>query len=224
MRILLIEDDPNIGDVIRRGLQEQHYSVDHALIGEEGMELALVNAYDLIILDLMLPRADGVTICRELRRSSIKVPILILTALDAIDTKIEGLDAGADDYLTKPFHFGELLARVRSLIRRQSDHRQSEIRVADLVLDTATRLVERGGVNIALTAKEFALLEYFMMNRGKVLSREEISEHVWDMNFDPQSNVIDSFVRFLRQKVDRDHGVPLIHTVRGIGYRFSEQE
>ena len=224
MRILLIEDDPKLGDVVRRGLQEQHYSVDHAINGEDGLEHALVNTYDLIILDLMLPKADGVTICREMRRNEMKAPILILTALDAIETKIEGLDAGADDYLTKPFHFEELLARVRSLIRRQTDHRQSEIRVADLVLDTARRLVERGGAAISLTAKEFALLEYFMMNQGKVLTREEISEHVWDMNFDPQSNVIDSFVRFLRQKIDKDHPVQLIHTVRGIGYRFSEQE
>lgn len=224
MRILIIEDDHNIADVIRRGLQEQHYSVDRAMSGEEGGEMALINTYDLIILDLMLPKMDGVSLCRELRVQGIKTPILILTALDAIDSKIEGLDAGADDYLTKPFHFGELLARVRSLIRRQSDEKTSEIQVADLVLDTARRVVARNGLPVALTAKEFALLEYFMMNRGKVLTREQISEHVWDMNFDPQSNVIDSFVRFLRQKIDKDHSTPLIHTVRGIGYRFSDEE
>lgn len=224
MRILIIEDDHNIADVIRRGLQEQHYSVDRAMSGEEGGEMALINTYDLIILDLMLPKMDGVSLCRELRVQGIKTPILILTALDAIDSKIEGLDAGADDYLTKPFHFGELLARVRSLIRRQSDEKTSEIQIADLVLDTARRVVVRNGLPVSLTAKEFALLEYFMMNRGKVLTREQISEHVWDMNFDPQSNVIDSFVRFLRQKIDKDHSTPLIHTVRGIGYRFSDEE
>ena len=224
MRILVIEDDPNIADVIRRGLHEQHYSVDYAADGEEGEELAQINDYDLIILDLMLPRKDGRTVCRDLRNEGIATPILMLTALDAVEEKISGLDAGADDYLTKPFHFGELLARVRSLIRRQSDHKKTEICVGDLTLDTARRSVSRGGKPINLTAKEFALLEYFILNKGKVLTRELISEHVWDMNFDPQSNVIDSFVRFLRLKIDKDFGAPLIHTVRGVGYRFSENE
>jgi DNA-binding response OmpR family regulator len=223
MRILVIEDDPNIADVIRRGLHEQHYSVDYAADGEEGEELAQVNDYDLIILDLMLPRKDGRAVCRDLRNEGLATPILMLTALDAVEEKISGLDAGADDYLTKPFHFGELLARVRSLIRRQSDHKKSEISVADLTLDTARRSVSRSGKPINLTAKEFALLEYFILNKGKVLTREAISEHVWDMNFDPQSNVIDSFVRFLRLKIDKEFEFPLIHTVRGVGYRFSEQ-
>jgi len=224
MRILVIEDDVNIADVMRRGLQEQHYSVDYSANGEEGEEMAQISDYDLIILDLMLPKKDGRAICRDLRGAGVATPILMLTALDAVEEKIRGLDAGADDYLTKPFHFGELLARVRSLIRRQSDHRKSEILVGDLTLDTARRSVERAGRSIALTAKEFALLEYFVMNKGKVLTREAISEHVWDMNFDPQSNVIDSFVRFLRQKIDKDFDSPLIHTVRGVGYRLSEQE
>ncbi len=224
MRILVIEDDPNIADVMRRGLQEQHYSVDYSANGEEGEEMAQISDYDLIILDLMLPKKDGRAVCRDLREAGVVTPILMLTALDAVEEKISGLDAGADDYLTKPFHFGELLARVRSLIRRQSDHRKSEILVGDLTLDTARRSVERAGRTIALTAKEFALLEYFVLNKGKVLTREAISEHVWDMNFDPQSNVIDSFVRFLRQKIDKEFDRPLIHTVRGVGYRLSEQE
>lgn len=223
MRILLIEDDHNIANLIVRGLQDQHYSVDIASTGEEGEELALINDYDLLILDLMLPKRNGREVCNYLREQGLRTPILILTALDSVEEKIEGLDAGADDYLTKPFHFGELLARVRSLMRRQSDQKQTTIQVDDLVLDTARRSVERNGAVIALTAKEFALLEYFAMNLGKVLTREEISEHVWDMNFDPQSNVIDSFVRFLRLKIDKDHPRPLIHTVRGVGYRFSEQ-
>ncbi|MDB5033013.1 MAG: two component transcriptional regulator, winged helix family [Chlorobi bacterium] len=223
MRILVIEDDPNIGDVIRRGLETQHYSVDVATDGEEGEELALINQYDLIILDRMLPKMDGRTVCRNLRDADVAVPVLMLTAMDAIDDKISGLDAGADDYLTKPFHFGELLARVRSMIRRQTGQKKTEICVGDLALDTVTRSVTRAGRSISLTAKEFALLEYFVMNAGKVLTREAISEHVWDMNFDPQSNVIDSFIRFLRLKIDKDFDHPLIHTLRGVGYRFSDE-
>ena len=172
----------------------------------------------------MLPKKDGREVCRDLRTKGNTTPILMLTALDGVEQRIEGLDSGADDYLSKPFHFGELLARVRSLIRRQTDVKSTEIRYADLVLDTVNRTVARQGTAIKLTPKEFALLEYFAMNHGRVLTREMISEHVWDMNFDPQSNVIDSFVRFLRQKVDRGFQPQLIHTVRGVGYRFSETE
>jgi DNA-binding response OmpR family regulator len=222
MRILIVEDDVNIADVVRRGLVQQHYSVDVVHDGHKGEELAMVNDYDLIILDLMLPGKDGHAICRSLRREGIITPILMLTALGADADVIRGLDVGADDYLTKPFHFGVLLARVRSLSRRASSLKTAEIRLADLVLDTARRTVTRGGVAISLTPKEFALLEYFVMNKEKVLTREMIGEHVWDMSFDPQSNVIDSFVRFLRQKIDKDFEQTLIHTVRGVGYRFSE--
>jgi two-component system, OmpR family, copper resistance phosphate regulon response regulator CusR len=224
MRILVVEDDTNLADLLRRGLTEQHHSVDVAHDGLEGDYLACVNDYDLIILDIMLPKKDGRLVCRDLRTKGNTTPILMLTALDGVEQRIEGLDAGADDYLSKPFHFGELLARVRSLIRRQTDVKSTEIRYADLVLDTVNRTVARQGTSIKLTPKEFALLEYFAMNHGKVLTREMISEHVWDMNFDPQSNVIDSFVRFLRQKVDRGFQPQLIHTVRGVGYRFSETE
>jgi heavy metal response regulator len=224
MRILVVEDDPNLADVLRRGLAAQHYSVDTAADGAEGEELAAVNDYDVIVLDVMLPKKDGRKVCQSLRREGIRTPILMLTALDSVDDKITGLDAGADDYLTKPFHLGELLARVRSMIRRQSEQKSTELQVGDLLLDTAHRTVTRSGTAINLTAKEFALLEYFMMNRGKVLTREMISEHVWDMNFDPQSNVIDSFVRFLRQKIDKGFDTRLIHTVRGVGYRLSENE
>lgn len=224
MRILLIEDDREIADLLKRGLTEQHYSVDLAYDGEEGEYLGLVNDYDLVILDLMLPKKDGRTVCNDLRQKGNQTPILMLTARDTIDDKIQGLDVGADDYMTKPFHFGELLARVRALIRRQSDQKATELRAADLVLDTARRSVSRGGVPIKLTAKEFALLEYFVLNKDRVLTREMISEHVWDMNFDPQSNVIDSFVRFLRQKVDKGFPRQLIHTIRGVGYKLTESE
>ena len=223
MRILIVEDDPGISALLSRALTEQHYSVDAAADGGEGELLAKVNEYDLIILDIMLPKRDGWHVCKGIRDAGITSPILMLTALDAVEDKIKGLDWGADDYLTKPFHIGELLARVRSLVRRQSEQKSAEIRVGDLVIDTAARTVRRGDVPIALTAKEFGMLEYFVMNRNKVLTRQMISEHVWDMNFDPQSNVIDSFVRFLRQKIDKGFDAPLIHTVRGVGYRFSEQ-
>jgi two-component system copper resistance phosphate regulon response regulator CusR len=222
MRILLIEDDPSISSAIKRGLEEQHYAVDVASDGAEGAYFAKVNDYDVVVLDIMLPKMDGWRVARELRGEGIATPILMLTALDSVEDKIRGLDGGADDYLTKPFHFGELLARVRSLVRRQTEQKTTEIRVADLTLDTATRAVSRGGTPVHLTAKEFALLEYFVLHRDRVLTRDMISEHVWDMNFDPQSNVIDSFVRFLRQKIDRGFDTPLIHTVRGVGYRFSD--
>lgn len=223
MRVLIVEDNLNLADGIRRGLVEQHYSVDLAHDGELGLEYAQVNEYDLIILDILLPKLDGNAVCRELRKGGVATPILMLTALGSPRDVITGLDGGADDYLTKPFDFGVLLARVRSLTRRNSDQKTAEMTVADLVIDRATRIVTRNGRNIVTTAKEFALLEYFALNEGRVLTREEISEHVWDINFDPRSNVIDSLVRFLRQKIDKDHEVPLIHTVRGVGYCFSEQ-
>ncbi len=222
MRILLIEDDEKIADVVKRSLTEQHYSVDWAPDGEEGDYLAGTNDYDLIILDLMLPGMDGWEVCKSIRKEKINSPILMLTALDAIEDKIRGLDSGADDYLTKPFHLGELLARVRSLVRRTTDEKTALIEVADLQIDIAERRVVRAGKDINLSAKEFALLEYFIMHKNKVLTRQMISEHVWDMNFDPQSNVIDSFVRFLRQKIDKGFDSPLIHTLRGVGYKFSE--
>lgn len=223
MRILLIEDDPNIAETIRHELVDRHYLVDVAHDGRAGEELALTNDYDLVLLDLMLPRKDGREVCRTLRTEGLTMPILIMTALGGTDDVIHGLDTGADDYLVKPFHMGVLLARVRSLSRRRSEQKTTDLRAADLVLDTARRSVSRGGTPIVLTAKEFALLEYFMMNRDRVLTREMISEHVWDMNFDPRSNVIDSLVRFLRLRIDKGFSPPLIHTVRGVGYRFSEE-
>jgi DNA-binding response OmpR family regulator len=220
MRILIVEDDHNIADVLRRGLIDQHYSVDVCHDGREGAELALVNDYDLLLLDIMLPGMSGKDLCRHLRSEGLLTPILMLTALGSAGDVITGLDSGADDYLTKPFDFGVLLARVRSLTRRRSEMRTTEIRVADLLIDTARRVVMRNDTQVPLTAKEFALLEYFVMHKGKVLTREAIGEHVWDINFDPRSNVIESLIRFLRQKIDVEGHDSLIQTIRGVGYRL----
>ncbi len=222
MRILIIEDEINLADSLKRAFEEQHYSVDVSNTGENGVFLGNVNDYDLIILDIMLPDIEGWEVCKRLRKDGVKTPVMMLTALDAVDDKIRGLDEGADDYMTKPFDLRELMARVRSLIRRQAEQKTTKIYVADLVMDTSERTVIRAGKDINLSAKEFAMLEYFILNKNKVLTREMISEHVWDMNFDPQSNVIDSFVRFLRQKMDKGFDKQLIQTIRGAGYKLSE--
>lgn len=220
MRILVVEDDRGIADVVRRGLVRMHYSVDLAYDGEKGYELVMVNQYDLIILDIRLPGLDGRSVCRKIRDEGIITPVLMLTALSTSNDIIGCLDDGADDYVTKPFDFGVFLARVRTLLRRGTELRRSEVRVGDLVLHTASRSVFRNGRPIEMTAKEFALLEYFVMNKGKVLTREQISEHVWDINFDPKSNVIESLVRLVRQKIDCDKDKSHIKTIRGVGYRF----
>ncbi len=224
MRLLLVEDDPKISASLARTLRAESYAVDLANDGVKGEELALVSDYDLIILDIMLPGRDGWAVCTHLRRAHVQTPILMLTALDDVADKIKGLDQGADDYMAKPFHSGELLARVRSLLRRRTDVRTTELEKHGLRLDLNTHRALREGKEMSLTAKEFALLELFMMNPDKILTRETISEHLWDMNFDPQSNVVDSFVRFLRQKIDKGFDRPLIHTVRGAGYMFSDPE
>lgn len=224
MRILLIEDDAGIVETISRELRARNYIVDVAMNGLEGEEMGAVNDYDLILLDLMLPGRDGREVCRSLRSEGCATPILMMTALGENEDIVHGLDSGADDYLVKPIHPDILLARVRSLTRRTSDHKTSVIQVADLVIDTARRTVARGTTPIHLSAKEFGLLEYLVHNQGKVLTREMISEHVWDMNFDPRSNVVDSLVRFLRIRVDRGFEPQLIHTVRGMGYRFGLEE
>lgn len=220
MRILLVEDDIAIANVIRRGLVDQHYSVDIVHDGERGKEYALCNDYDLIILDVMLPGMDGRDVCRHLRATGLATPIMMLTALSTPDDVVAGLDIGADDYLPKPFDFTILLARVRALTRRYTDQKTARISSGDVVIDTAHRTASRAGRVLDLTAKEFTLLEYLVINQGKTLTRESISEHVWDINFDPKSNVIESLIRFLRQKIDPEEGASLIRTVRGIGYRF----
>ena len=222
MRVLLIEDDKKIANALSKGLKEESYAVDIAADGITGEEFAKTNEYDIIILDIMLPNQDGWVTCANLRKAKVLTPILMLTALNDVSDKIKGLDQGADDYLAKPFHFGELLARLRALIRRQSQSRTASIELFDVKLDLNTHTASRNGKVIQLSTKEFALLELFVMNPNKILSRDFISEHLWDMNFDPRSNVIESFIKFLRQKIDKEFDKPLIHTVRGAGYIFKQ--
>jgi two-component system copper resistance phosphate regulon response regulator CusR len=221
MRALIIEDNPKMAAAIAHGLEEQGYAVDTCLTGFEGEETAAQNEYDVLILDLMLPDRDGMDVCRGLRRRGLKTPILILSAISATNDKVAGLNAGADDFLGKPFEFEELLARVRALLRRGQPTESATLRVGDLELDLAKHRAKRGDQSIALTSKEFALLEYFMRNPDRVLTRTQIGEHVWDMNFDASSNVIDVYVSMLRRKIDKGFPSPLIHTIIGTGYVFS---
>ena len=222
MKILVVEDEERVAHFIQKGLKEEGHAVDVSYDGEDGEFLAEVNDYDLIILDLMLPKKNGIVVCRELRASGVSTPILMLTARDSVEDKVRGLDAGADDYLAKPFVFEELLARVRALLRRQSDNKSPILSMADLKLDPISRRVSRNDKPIRLTTKEYALLEYLLRNPNKVLSRTLIGEHVWDMNFDPESNVIDVYISHLRAKIDKGHDVPLLHTLRGQGYLLSD--
>jgi len=217
VRILVVEDDPRIAAFVEQGLRESGYSVAVARDGEEGFLDARLNDYDLIVLDLMLPKTDGIEVARKLRAAGKVTPILMLTARDTEADKIRGLDVGADDYLTKPFGFGEFLARVRALLRRDALARSSVMRVGDLELDTAARQVRRAGRDIALSAREYALLEYLVHHAGHIVTREQLAEHVWS-DAEVESNVIDVYVRYLRQKVDAPFATPLIHTVRGVGY------
>jgi len=222
MRILLIEDHKRIASFIARGLKEEHYAVDVANNGEKGLFLAEINIYDLIILDVILPDKDGISICRTLREKKINLPVLILTAKDRLEDKLIGLDAGADDYLTKPFDFEEFLARVRALLRRKRKDKSTKLNVCDLELDQLTHKVIRSGKELRLTSKEYALLEYFMLNVNHVITRTMISEHIWNEDFDSFTNVIDVYVNYLRGKVDKEYKKQLIHTVRGTGYILKE--
>ncbi|HET9529443.1 MAG TPA: response regulator transcription factor [Blastocatellia bacterium] len=218
MRILLVEDEPDAARMLAKGLREQSYAVDTAADGDAALEMAYVNSYDLIILDIMLPGRDGFEVCRELRRSGSATPILMLTARDAIEDRIEGLDTGADDYLIKPFDFHEMLARARALLRRGPALHPEMIVISDLTIDTRARQVCRAGAAISLTAKEYALLEYLARRAGEVVSRADIAEHVWDENFDPFSNLIEVYIQRLRRKIDEEHERKLIRTRRGEGY------
>jgi DNA-binding response OmpR family regulator len=224
VRILLVEDDPRIANFVAKGLREQAYAVDVAANGEDALYQASINAYDLAILDVMIPAPDGFEVCRRLRQSGLRFPILMLTARDATDDRVQGLDTGADDYLTKPFEFRELLARLRALLRRSGELRPNRIEVEDLALDTAAQTAARGGRQIPLTTKEYALLEYLARNAGRVVGREEISEHVWDETFDPFTNTIEVYVNRLRRKIDEPSAKPLIHTRRGAGYMLGAAE
>jgi DNA-binding response OmpR family regulator len=218
MRLLLVEDDARIARFVAKGLREQAYAVDVAGTGEEALYQAAVNTYDLVILDVMIPAPDGFAVCRELRKSGQRMPILMLTARDAVEDRIAGLDHGADDYLTKPFEFRELLARLRALLRRTGELRPEKITIADLVLDTGGQSAKRAGRQVTLTAKEYALLEYLARNAGRVVGRAEIAEHVWDETFDPFSNLIEVYINRVRRKIDADSTRPLLHTRRGLGY------
>lgn len=222
MRILVVEDEKKIADFIKRGLKEEGYAVDVAYDGKEGHLLASANDYDIIILDLMLPQMDGVTVCKKLREAKVKSPIIMLTAKDTVQDKVAGLDSGADDYVTKPFSFEELLARIRAVLRKEEARGVTRLGAADLVLDLVTHKVSRGGHEIELTAKEYALLEYLMRNAGTVVTRTMISEHVWDIDFDTFTNVIDVYINYLRNKIDHGHKKKLIHTIRGRGYILKE--
>ena len=218
MRILLVEDERRLASFIQRGLKEEHYAVDVAHDGEKGVEMAQLNPYDLMILDVMLPEKDGFTICRELRAAKIETPILILTAKSSVKDKVTGLNMGADDYLGKPFEFEELLARVQALLRRKRADKTTLLKISDLELDQVTHKVKRAGRDIDLTSKEYALLKYMMLHAGQVVTRTMISEHVWNESFDTFTNVIDVYVNYLRNKIDKGFEKPLIQTVRGTGY------
>ncbi|RNC72241.1 MAG: DNA-binding response regulator [Desulfuromonadales bacterium] len=224
MRILVVEDEKKVSSFIKRGLEEERYEVDTAFNGEEGLKMALEKGYDLVILDVMLPKKDGLSVVRDLRERRNAIPVLMLTAKDSVEDIVAGLDSGSDDYLTKPFAFAELLARVRALVRRSEQDRGAEIRFADLRLDPVTHKVWRKDKEIDLTAKEYALLEYFMRNPNQVLTRTMIAEHVWDYTFDSFTNIIDVYVNYLRKKIDREADKKLIHTVRGVGYILKEEE
>ncbi len=218
MRILVVEDEKKVADFIKKGLEEEHYAVDTAYDGETGLYLAEVNDYDLIVLDLMIPKVDGWEVLKRIRDKKDNVPILILTAKNGVEDIVRGLDSGCDDYLTKPFAFAEFLARVRALLRREKVEKKPVLQVGDLTLSLVTHRVTRGEKEIELTSKEYALLEYMMRNPNKVLTRAMISEHVWDYHFDSMTNVIDVYVNYLRKKIDKDFDTKLIHTIRGVGY------
>lgn len=223
MRVLLVEDDARIARFVAKGLREQSYAVDVACSGEEALYQAAINSYDLAILDVMIPPPDGFTVCKELRKSGQRMPILMLTARDGVEDRITGLDHGADDYLTKPFEFRELLARLRALLRRTGGLLPSKLVVADLVVDTVGQNVTRAGRAISLTAKEYALLEFLARNAERVVGRAEIAEHVWNEEFDPFSNLIEVYVNRVRRKIDAGSTTPLLGTRRGAGYVLSSK-
>lgn len=219
MRLLLIEDDLKIASFIIKGFQSAGYAVDHATNGREGLDMALYAQYDAVIVDIMLPELNGIAVIESLRRDKVMTPVIILSAKDSIEDRVKGLQIGGDDYLTKPFAFSELLARVQALIRRQSSSVEpSRLSAGDLSMDLLSRKVHRGETDIELQPREFALLEYLLRNRDRVVSKTMIMEHVWDYNFDPQTNVVEARICRLRDKVDKDFQEKLIHTVRGVGY------
>jgi DNA-binding response OmpR family regulator len=220
MRILVVEDDRRLASIIRRGLIEEGYTVDNSYDGEEAEYMVENTPYDVIILDIMLPQKDGIAVCRDLRKKDVDTPILMLTAKDTLEDRINGLDSGADDYQVKPFAFGELMARVRALARRDGRPKSKKLRTGDLVMDTLSRQIWRGDREIVLTAKEYAMLECFMRHQNMVLTRTMLEENLWDYAFDGASNVVDVYIRRLRRKIDNGEEDSLIETVRGAGYRL----
>ncbi len=224
MRILVAEDDSALCSFVKKGLEAEHYAVDVAADGDSALFMAAHYEYDLLILDLNLPRVDGLNVLRQIRTAKPSLPVLVLTARNKVEDRVKGLDLGADDYLTKPFSFTELAARVRALLRRGARPAESVLRSADLELDRVQHIVRRGGRRIELTSKEFALLEYLMRNAGRPVSRAMIVEHVWNLSFDTMTNVVDVYINYLRKKVDNGNDKRLIHTVRGVGYRLSGEE
>jgi heavy metal response regulator len=223
MRMLVVEDEPRIAAFIRRGLEEEGYAVDVASDGQSALDYVAVVDYDLMVLDVMLPIKDGFWVCETLRTQGHTLPVLMLTARDSVEDRVEGLDRGADDYLVKPFAFSELAARVRALLRRTREGGSTVLTIADLVLDTRTHLASRAGREIELTKREYTLLEFLMRHPGQVLSRTQIAEHVWDFDFYSTSNIVDVYIRYLRRKIEIEGDDPLIHTVRGLGYKLQDR-
>jgi DNA-binding response OmpR family regulator len=224
MRLLLVEDEEKVAAFIVRGLEAERFAVDVAADGRSAIELSNAYQYDLVILDLMLPEISGTEVLRQIRQKNSHIPVLVLTARDALGDKVEHFELGADDYLTKPFAFAELLVRIKALLRRGAVSRSNVLRVADLELDRLSQQVKRAGRRVELTGKEYALLEYLMLNAGRVLSRTMIIEHVWDQSFDGATNIVDVYVRHLRNKIDEGHERKLIRTVRGVGYAIGDEE
>ncbi len=224
MRILVAEDDRKVAGFLKKGLKEEQYAVDICYDGEEALFQAQVNQYDLVILDVMLPKKNGFSVCKEIRKEGNLTPILMLTARDQLEDKVKGLQEGADDYLTKPFAFEELLARIQALLRRTQDYKTKTLKVGDLELDPVARKITRDGKPITLTGKEYALLEYLMRNRSRVITQSMIIDHVWDMNYDGLSNVVNVYINHLREKIDKGFSQKYIHTIRGVGYKIDENE
>jgi heavy metal response regulator len=224
MRILIIEDEKKVASFIKKGLEEEYFVADIAGDGKEGLKLATTEEYDIIIMDIMLPYMDGITLLKEVRKREISTPVLMLTVNDSVKDKVEGLDAGADDYLTKPFAFEELIARLRALLRRNENSKTSKLIVGDLVLDLQSHRVFRNNQEIILTPKEYSILEYLMRNSKKVVSRTKLIEHVYDYHFDTETNIIDVYINKVRSKIDNNFEKPLIHTIRGIGYVLKDDD
>jgi heavy metal response regulator len=223
MKILVVEDEKKVASFIKKGLEEEYYSVDLAYDGKEGLKLALSEEYDLMIFDIMVPLRDGIALLKDIRSEKINTPVLLLTAKDTVKDKVEGLDSGADDYLTKPFAFEELLARIRALLRRSEGSKSLSLIAGDLVLDTQSHKVTRSGVEITLTPKEYSILEYLLRNKNRVISRTLLSEHVYDYHFDSDTNIIDVYINKLRNKIDKQFDNALLHTIRGVGYIIKDE-